>query len=74
MKTATLRVIKVDELNPASYNPRKKLKPCDKEYQKIRDSIIEFGFADPLVVNSDMTNIGGQSDNLYLQDTFWSLL
>ena len=59
MKTATLRVIKVDELNPASYNPRKKLKPGDKEYQKIKDSITEFGFADPLVVNSDMTIIGG---------------
>lgn len=59
MKTATLRVIKVTELNPASYNPRKKLKPGDKEYQKIKDSITEFGFADPLVVNSDMTIIGG---------------
>lgn len=59
MKTATLRVIKVDELNPASYNPRKKLKLGDKEYQKIKDSITEFGFADPLVVNSDMTIIGG---------------
>ena len=59
MKTATLKVIKVTELNPASYNPRKKLKPGDKEYQKIKDSITEFGFADPLVVNSDMTIIGG---------------
>ena len=59
MKTAILRVIKVTELNPASYNPRKKLKPGDKEYQKIKDSITEFGFADPLVVNSDMTIIGG---------------
>jgi hypothetical protein len=27
--------------------------------QKIKDSIEEFGFADPLVVNSDMTIIGG---------------
>ena len=59
MKTAALKVIKVTELNPASYNPRKKLKPGDREYQKIKDSITEFGFADPLVVNSDMTIIGG---------------
>jgi hypothetical protein len=59
MKTAELKVLPVKELKPAAYNPRKKLKPGDKEYQKIKDSIEEFGFADPLVVNSDMTIIGG---------------
>ena len=59
MKTAALKMVKVTDLNPASYNPRKKLKPGDREYQKIKDSITEFGFADPLVVNSDMTIIGG---------------
>jgi ParB-like chromosome segregation protein Spo0J len=59
MKTATLKVLPVKDLKPAAYNPRKKLKPGDKEYQKIKDSIEEFGFADPLVVNSDMTIIGG---------------
>ena len=59
MKTAELRVIPVSELKPAEYNPRKKLKPGDKEYEKIRNSIEEFGFADPLVVNADMTIIGG---------------
>lgn len=42
-----------------SYNPRKKLKPGDKEYEKIKNSILEFGFADPLVVNADMTIVGG---------------
>lgn len=47
------------ELKPAAYNPRKKLKPGDKEYEKIKNSIQEFGFADPLVVNADMTIIGG---------------
>ena len=59
MKTATLKVIPVSELKPAEYNPRKKLKPGDKEYDKIKASIEEFGFADPLVVNADMTIIGG---------------
>ena len=59
MKTAELRVIPVTELKPAAYNPRKKLKPGDKEYEKIKNSIEEFGFADPLVVNADMTIIGG---------------
>ena len=59
MKTAELRMIPVSELKPAEYNPRKKLKPRDKEYEKIKNSIEEFGFADPLVVNADMTIIGG---------------
>ena len=58
-KTAELRVLPISVLKPAEYNPRKKLKPGDKEYKKIKDSIEEFGFADPLVVNADMTIIGG---------------
>ena len=59
MKSAELKVLPVSVLKPAEYNPRKKLKPGDKEYEKIKHSIEEFGFADPLVVNSDMTIIGG---------------
>ena len=34
-KTCELRVIPVGELKPAEYNPRKKLKPGEKEYEKI---------------------------------------
>ena len=59
MKTAELKVLPVSVLKPAEYNPRKKLKAGDKEYEKIKNSIEEFGFADPLVVNADMTIIGG---------------
>ncbi|MBQ9664826.1 MAG: DNA modification methylase [Oscillospiraceae bacterium] len=58
-KTAELKVLPISVLKPAEYNPRKKLKPGDKEYEKIKNSIEEFGFADPLVVNADMTIIGG---------------
>ena len=58
-KTAELKVLPVSVLKPAEYNPRKKLKAGDKEYEKIKNSIEEFGFADPLVVNADMTIIGG---------------
>ena len=59
MKMAIQKTLPVSVLKPAEYNPRKKLKPGDPEYEKIKDSILEFGFADPLVVNSDMTIIGG---------------
>ena len=59
MKMAELKMLPVSVLKPAEYNPRKKLKKGDKEYKKIADSIREFGFADPLVVNAVMTIIGG---------------
>ncbi len=36
MKTAELKTLPVSDLKPAAYNPRKKLKPGDKEYEKIK--------------------------------------
>ena len=39
MKSAELKVLPVTVLKPAEYNPRKKLKPGDKEYEKIKASI-----------------------------------
>lgn len=41
--------IPIDQLNPATYNPRKDLKPGDPEYEKLRRSIEEFGSVEPLV-------------------------
>lgn len=51
--------LSIDLLIPVSYNPRKKLKPGDSEYEKIKNSINEFGYVDPVIVNSDMTVVGG---------------
>lgn len=51
--------LKIKDLVPASYNPRKKLKPGDKEFEKIKNSIKKFGYAEPVIVNSDLTIIGG---------------
>ena len=60
--------LKIAELIPADYNPRKKLKPGDKEYKKIKDSITEFGYVEPVIVNSDMTIIGGHQRVTVLGD------
>jgi len=49
----------ISELKPAHYNPRKDLQPNDPEYQAIKRSIEEFGYVDPIIVNSDYTVIGG---------------
>jgi DNA modification methylase len=54
-----IQKIEITKLKPAEYNPRKNLKPEDEEYQKIKRSIIEFGYVAPVIVNSDMTVIGG---------------
>ena len=51
--------LKIDLLIPADYNPRKKLKPGDAEFEKIKNSINEFGYVDPVIVNKDLTVIGG---------------
>ena len=50
------------------YNPRKELKPGDTEYEKINKSLNEFGLVDPLIVNKDMTVIGGHQRLSVLKD------
>ena len=50
---------KLADLKAAEYNPRKALTPDDAEYQKIRRSIEEFGYVDPIFINEDGTIIGG---------------
>lgn len=54
-----IQKINIKKLNPAQYNPRKNLTKNDEEYRKIERSIKKFGYVDPLIVNSDMTVIGG---------------
>ncbi|PRR84541.1 site-specific DNA-methyltransferase [Clostridium vincentii] len=51
--------LQIDSLIPAEYNPRKKLKPGDSEFEKIKNSINEFGYVDPVIINKDLTVIGG---------------
>ena len=62
------QTLPLDALKPASYNPRKKLKPGDKEYEKIKASIQEFGYVEPIIVNFDMTVIGGHQRLTVLRD------
>lgn len=46
-----IRKISVTKINPAVYNPRVDLKPGDAEYEKLKRSITEFGYIEPLVWN-----------------------
>lgn len=63
-----LEKVKIELLKPAGYNPRKELKPEDKEYQKIKNSIEEFGYVEPIIVNKDFTIVGGHQRLNVLKD------
>lgn len=68
MSAIQWKTLSVDALRPAEYNPRKKLKAGDKEYEKIKNSIQEFGYVEPIIVNYDMTVIGGHQRLTVLKD------
>ena len=51
MNDMVIKKFKLDDLNPAKYNPRKKLKPGDKEFEKLENSIKNFGYVELIVVN-----------------------
>ena len=46
-----IQKIKIENLNPAKYNPRKDLQPGDPEYEKLKRSIEEFGYVEPIIWN-----------------------
>lgn len=54
-----LQRIPVEKLKPAKYNPRKDLKPGDPAYEKIKRSLCEFGYVDPVIWNEVTGNIVG---------------
>ena len=63
---------RIDELNPAEYNPRKRLKPGDAEYESLKRSIEVFGYVDPIIINADGTVIGGHQRLNVLLDLGYS--
>lgn len=54
-----IRKIPVSMINPAPYNPRIDLQPGDPEYEKLKRSIEEFGYVEPLVWNERTGNLVG---------------
>ena len=56
--------ISVDKLKAAAYNPRKELKPGDAEYEKLKRSITEFGYVEPVIWNKTTGNVVGGHQRL----------
>jgi DNA modification methylase len=55
---------KVTELIPADYNPRKDLKPDDAEYKKLKRSLEQFGYVEPVIWNKTTDRIVGGHQRL----------
>lgn len=51
--------MKLSDLKPAEYNPRVDLKPGMPEFEKLKQSIEEFGFVDPPIFNKQTGNLVG---------------
>ena len=54
----------VAELLPADYNPRKDLKPGDAEYEKLKRSIEQFGYVEPVIWNQTTGRVVGGHQRL----------
>ena len=59
----------IADLLPADYNPRKDLKPGDPEYEKLKRSIEQFGYVEPVIWNATTgCVVGGHQRLKVLQD------
>jgi len=54
-----IQVMQLAQLCPAEYNPRKALKPGDKEYEKLKASLKNFGYVEPIIWNKQTGNVVG---------------
>ena len=59
-----IQKVSAARLNPAAYNPRRDLKPGDRDYEKLKRSIEEFGFVEPVVWNEATGNVVGGHQRL----------
>ena len=54
-----IKRIKLADVKPAAYNPRRQLKPGEKEYEALKASISRWSLVEPLVVNLRTGNLVG---------------
>lgn len=59
-----IRRVSIEKLNPAAYNPRKDLKLCDQEYQRLARSMERYGYVEPVVWNERTGNVVGGHQRL----------
>lgn len=60
----TIRRMALAEVTPADYNPRKALRPGDREYEQIKASLGKFGLVEPLIWNRRTKRLVGGHQRL----------
>jgi ParB-like chromosome segregation protein Spo0J len=59
-----IRLMRLADLNPAPYNPRRRLRPGDREFERLKASLREFGLVEPLIWNKRTGNLVGGHQRL----------
>lgn len=59
-----IKKLPIAELKPADYNPRKDLRPGDPDYEKLKRSLTEFGYVEPVIYNATTGNVVGGHQRL----------
>lgn len=64
-----VQTMKIADLHPADYNPRKDLTKEDSTYQKLEQSLSNFGNVQPIVFNEKTKNVvsGHQKLKIYIE-------
>ncbi|WP_258552502.1 site-specific DNA-methyltransferase [Corynebacterium striatum] len=59
-----MKTMPIAELKPADYNPRKDLQPGDPDYEKLKRSLTEFGYVEPVIWNQTTGHVVGGHQRL----------
>ncbi|AOZ73097.1 DNA modification methylase [Boudabousia tangfeifanii] len=59
-----IKKIAVSDLQAADYNPRKDLQPGDPEFEKLKRSVEEFGYVEPVIFNEATGRVVGGHQRL----------
>lgn len=59
-----IKQLPISELKPADYNPRKDLQPGDADYEKLKRSLTEFGYVEPVIYNRTTGHVVGGHQRL----------
>ncbi len=59
-----IQKVAITKLNPAAYNPRVDLQPGDAVYEHLKQSIAEFGYLQPIIVNRRTGHVVGGHQRL----------
>ena len=64
IKQLNMQEMNLDSIDTAHYNPRKDLRPGDKAYERLKNSILTYGYIDPMIFNERTGRLVGGHQRL----------